>query len=102
MEEAAQSQRQAILDAALAELVARGIDEFTVEGVAKRAGVDPRVIIQMWGDRRVLLLDAQLSRAHLRVPTPDTGSLRGDALAVPASLAEQTESPQWRGPIFST
>ncbi|MGO9043269.1 MAG: TetR/AcrR family transcriptional regulator [Mycobacterium sp.] len=97
MEEAAQSQRQAILDAALAELVARGIDEFTVEGVAKRAGVDPRVIIQMWGDRRVLLLDAQLSRAHLRVPTPDTGSLRGDALAVAASLAEQTQSPQWRG-----
>jgi AcrR family transcriptional regulator len=30
--------RQAILDAALAEMVARGIDEFTVAGVAARAG----------------------------------------------------------------
>ena len=64
MEEAAQSQRQAIHDAALDELVARGIDDFTVEGVAKRAGVDPRVIIQIWHDWRVLLMEAQLSLAR--------------------------------------
>ena len=39
--------RQAIRDAAIAELIARGIDGFTIEGVAERAGVDPRAITQI-------------------------------------------------------
>lgn len=96
MEEATQSQRRAIRDAALDELVARGIDGFTVEGVAKRAGVDPRVIIQMWHDRRVLLMEAQLSVAREHAPTPDTGSLRADLLALTESLAELAKTPQGR------
>ena len=96
VEEAVHARRQAILDAAIAELIARGIDDFTVEGVAKRAGVDPRVIIEMWHDHRVLLMDAQLSRAHRRMPTPDTGSLRGDLEAFAAMLAEMAGAPERR------
>ena len=88
--------RQTILDAALAELLARGIDDFTVKGVATRAGVDPRVIIATWNDRRVLLMDAQLSRAHRLMPIPDTGSLRGDLEAFAAMLAEMAEAPERR------
>lgn len=96
MNDAAGPSRQAILDAALAELLARGIDDFTVEGVAKRAGVDPRVIIDRWHDRRILLVDAQFGRGRQGLVTPDTGTLRGDVLAVAAALADQAESPTWQ------
>ena len=51
MDNLAPMRRQAVLDAALAELLARGIDDFTVKGVATRAGVDPRVIVATWNDR---------------------------------------------------
>ena len=68
-EEAAQA-RQAIRRGAIAELIARGIDDFTVKGVATRAGVDPSDILQIWHDRRVLLMDAQLSRASEALPLP--------------------------------
>ncbi len=71
-------QRRKFLDAALAELALVGIDRFSIERVATRVGVDPQVIIAIWHDRRVLLMDAVLSRAREHVPVPDIGSLRGD------------------------
>ena len=80
--------RQAILDAALAEVVARGIDNFSVAAVARRAGVEVGLINEIWGDGRVLLLDAQLASASRQVPLPDTGSLVGDLQALSESQAE--------------
>lgn len=50
-----------------------------------------------WRDRRVLLMDAQLSRAHRLMPIPDTGSLRGDLDAFAAMLAEMAAAPERRG-----
>lgn len=96
--------REVILASAVAELVARGIDGFTVEGVASRAGVEARVILRMWADRRMLLIDAQLSRMHQEIPLPDTGSLRGDLLAFTAAQAELAKRPQgraWIGRLLS-
>jgi AcrR family transcriptional regulator len=90
------ARRQAILDAAMAELVAVGIDNFAAEGIAERAGVDPAVIRRDWGDHRVLLMDAQLSRARQSVPTPDTGSLAGDLAVLAESLDQLAGSHQWR------
>ena len=87
---------QSIRDAALEELVAMGIDDFTLGGVAARIGGDPATVIEALGDRRVLLMDALLSRARQVIPTPDTGTLRDDLLAFTASLTEQATSPQWR------
>lgn len=88
--------RQGILEAALAEVIARGIDAFTVDGVAARAGVDVSVITGIWGDGRVLLLEAQLASSSQRVPLPDTGSLRGDLQALSASQAELAETATGR------
>lgn len=96
MENRGSAGRQAILDAALAEVVAKGIDQFTVEGVAARADVEPDAINQLWGDRRVLLLEAQLGAATQRVPVPDTGSLRDDLEALMASSAELAATAQGR------
>jgi len=89
-------QRQAILSAALHELLLRGIDDFTLECVADRAGVDPAVIIQEWGDRRVLLMDAMFSEGRQQIPIPDTGSLAGDFEALAAALSALAALPLWR------
>ena len=83
----AEAIREVVLKAAFDELVDRGIDRFTVDRVAKRAGVEPDVIIAIWGDRRILLMDAVLSSSESVIPIPDTGTLRGDlALAVEAAV----------------
>ena len=50
----------AIRTAAMAELAATGVDDFTLDGVAKRAGVDVKAIVAHWHDRRVLLMEAML------------------------------------------
>ncbi|WP_328354064.1 TetR/AcrR family transcriptional regulator [Mycobacterium sp. NBC_00419] len=88
--------QQAILAAALAEVISAGIDAFSLERVAKRAGVDKSAITRIWGDRRVLLLDAQLSSSAQRVPIPDTGRLRGDLLALVGSLVELSQTAEGR------
>lgn len=83
----AEAIRGVVLKAAFDELVDRGIDRFTVDRVAKRAGVEPDVIIAIWGDRRILLMDAVLSSSESVIPIPDTGTLRGDlALAFEAAV----------------
>lgn len=76
-----------MLQAAFDELVDRGIDRFQVDRVAKRAGIERDVILTMWIDRRILLMDAVLSSSESVIPIPDTGTLRGDlALAVEAAV----------------
>ena len=47
------------------ELLCRGIDGMTAEHIAERAGVDPSVIVEVWGDWRTLFLDAALTDAEL-------------------------------------
>ncbi len=91
-----QAHRQSILDAAIAEFLARGIDGFSLKRVAARAGVGQSAITCLWHDRRVLLLDAQLTIARQRVATPDTGSLRGDLRAVAAVLADEVATAEGR------
>ncbi len=83
-----------MLRAAFDELVDRGIDRFHVDRVAKRAGVERDVILTMWVDRRILLMDAVLSSSASVIPIPDTGSLRGDlsqALEVAVDIASTRE-----------
>lgn len=79
--------KDSIFDAVIAEFVASGTDNFSTEAVARRAGVDPHVIDAQWRDRRVLLMDAMLTRADQLCPNLDTGSLSGDLEAVAASAA---------------
>ncbi len=80
--------RRIILQAAFDELVVTGIDRFSFDRVAARAGVDAGVIETLWHDRRVLLMDAVLSSSESTIPIPDTGTLRGDlALSVESAVA---------------
>jgi AcrR family transcriptional regulator len=73
----------ALLDAAWAELTDRGYDDLTIDAVATRAGTSRAVLYRRWPSKQDLVL-ATLAQ-HVKtefVAAPDTGSLRGDVLAV--------------------
>ena len=73
----------ALLDAAWAELTETGYDDLTIEAVATRAGTSRAVLYRRWPNKQDLVLATLLD--HVRsdpVPTPDTGSLRGDVVAL--------------------
>lgn len=78
-----QELEEALLDAAYAELVESGLAAFTFDGVATRAQTSRPVLYRRWPTREELVIAA--IRHHdqrTRPPVPDTGTLRGDLLAV--------------------
>jgi AcrR family transcriptional regulator len=58
-----------------------GFDTLSIKEIAERAEVNESSIYRRWGTKADLVVDALLSRLGHEVPTPDTGSLRGDLLA---------------------
>jgi AcrR family transcriptional regulator len=73
----------AILDAAWQQLLAEGYAGFTIDAVANRAGTSKPVLYRRWPSRDDLLRAAVSHRGAQDVtPAPDTGSLRGDVLAL--------------------
>ncbi|WP_419998893.1 TetR/AcrR family transcriptional regulator [Streptomyces boninensis] len=73
----------ALLGAAWAELTERGYAAFTLEAVAKRAGTSTPVIYRRWANK-ALMVEAAIAHASARrvIDVPDTGSLRGDLIAI--------------------
>jgi AcrR family transcriptional regulator len=73
----------AILRAAWEELVAVGYTGLTMEGVAARARTGKQVLYRRWHNRAELVLAAMRHHTGSIVErVPDTGTLRGDVLAV--------------------
>jgi AcrR family transcriptional regulator len=70
--------RAAVLQAAVELLADRGYEATTLPDVARRAGVHPTTVYRRWHSKQGLLTDAMLVYAAENIPTPDTGSLRGD------------------------
>jgi AcrR family transcriptional regulator len=70
--------RAAVLRAAFELLADRGYEGTTLPEVARRAGVHPTTVYRRWHSKQGLLTDAMLVYAAENIPTPDTGSLRGD------------------------
>src|SRR5258706_7792397 len=70
--------RQAVLDAAFAELGEKGYGGLSIEAVALRSGVAKTTVYRRWPTRDELVADALDSRSDRDEPVPDTGSLRGD------------------------
>lgn len=86
--------RAAALEATLAELAESGYAELTLARVASRAGVNKTTVYRRWRTREALVLDAMLELAGEGVKIPDTGSLRGDLLAIARGSAATASSPQ--------
>lgn len=91
-----ESLKDRIFDAAMTEMLSIGLDDFSLKRVASRAEVDRELIAERWHDRRVLLMEAMLSRATDVFPMPDTGSLRGDLQAIADSWAAIVATPEGR------
>src|SRR5215469_6046499 len=73
----------ALLDAAWAELQETGYQKLTMEGVAERAGTSRAVLYRRWRNRPELVIATlRRHRPMLSAQVPDTGSLRGDVLAL--------------------
>lgn len=73
----------ALLDAAWTELQAAGYAGLTMEAVADRAGTSRAVLYRRWRNRPELVLAViRRHRPLLSGEIPDTGSLRGDVLAL--------------------
>lgn len=106
---------QVILDAAAAVLAECGVQGFSVDAVAARAGVGKATIYRRWPSRAELLLEI----AHLGTPdvtVPDTGSVREDLVRLtsammrkmrdtpagrilPAVMAEAAVNPEMRATL---
>jgi AcrR family transcriptional regulator len=73
----------ALLDAAWQELQESGYAKLTMERVAERAETSRAVIYRRWRNRAELVIAAMRHRQPVLSGTiPDTGTLRGDMLAV--------------------
>lgn len=74
---------RAILDAAWDELAAVGYSQVTMAGIAVRAGTNKAALYRRWANRTELLAAAISRRVvPLGEALVDTGSLRGDVIAV--------------------
>jgi AcrR family transcriptional regulator len=76
---------KAILKAAAEIVIASGLAEMTIEGVAERAGVGKASIYRRWPSKGALAFDAVVDTIVTAEPTPDTGSLEGDLTRVAES-----------------
>ena len=77
----------ALLAAAWDELVTRGYAGATYEGVAARAGTSRPVVYRRWPTKQELTLAAVRHRGgHDQPPDPNTGTLRGDLVALLTDL----------------
>jgi AcrR family transcriptional regulator len=78
-----ESARRATLDAAAELLLANGLDSVSMDAVAERAGVSKATIYRWWPTKETLALEALYHEWDTARPsTRDTGSLRGDLLAL--------------------
>jgi AcrR family transcriptional regulator len=73
---------EAILEATIALLAELGYDRMTVDAVASRAGVSKPTIYRRWPEGKEQLVGAAVARCKEEIPVIDTGSLRGDLVAL--------------------
>jgi AcrR family transcriptional regulator len=69
---------EAILAATLQLLTEKALRDISMEEIARKAGVGKATIYKWWPSKTYVALDAFLKNLNRRVPTPDTGSARGD------------------------
>lgn len=84
---------EAILEATLAELAETGYARLTMERVAERARAGKASVYRRWPGRIELVLDAVYHAAPDLADPPDTGTLRGDLLALLGGAAAMLSGP---------
>jgi AcrR family transcriptional regulator len=93
--------RRTVLTAAFDELTDNGAANATVAGVAQRSGVHETTIYRRWITRENLFVDAMLNRSAQAIPAPDTGTTRGDLLAIVRAVIAYLTSPGGRAVLHA-
>jgi AcrR family transcriptional regulator len=86
--------KEAVLTVTYQLLSEGGIGGVSIDEVSRRSGVSKTTIYRHWPSRSTLLLDA-CSKLGSRPEIPDTGSLKGDILALATYLADQLRTGRW-------
>jgi len=85
---------EAAIKAAVLDIVIdQGVGGVTMESVAARAGTSKPVLYRRWDGRAALLRDTLVPLAMSAIPHADTGSYRGDMLAILHGWADFFASP---------
>lgn len=75
--------RDVVIEKAAIELLREvGYERLSIEAVAARAQVSKSTIYRRWKNKAELVTDAVHHYAHCKMPSIDTGSLRGDLIEV--------------------
>ena len=82
-----------ILAAASALILLRGFESMTVDEVASNAGVGKATVYRRWSRKEDLAVAAMEQLYSDEIPSPDTGSIRGDLEAMFASVLGFVNSP---------
>ena len=88
--------RARVMPAALDELARWGVERFSIEAMAERHHLDPVMIHRYWGGRQRLIVDAALADAEAFTSATDTGSLRGDLLALARNAVVKLNTEEGR------
>ncbi|MGH2769463.1 MAG: TetR/AcrR family transcriptional regulator [Actinomycetota bacterium] len=64
----------------------RGVGGVSMEAVATRAGVGKATIYRRWPTKAALIKEGLATYARQQVPMPDTGTIRGDLVALLRSI----------------
>ena len=86
----------AILEATIAEVDEVGYADLTMEGVAERARASKASVYRRWPGKVALVVDAVRHALPDPAALVDTGTLRGDLLAVLRAVGEQLAGPAGR------
>jgi AcrR family transcriptional regulator len=87
---------EVILRAALRILQQDGYAGLTIEGVAAAAGVGRPTIYRRWPSKTALVVAALGQSTQIALPEVDTGSLRGDLVALQRRQVELMSAPMSR------
>ena len=83
---------EGILQATLEQLAVVGFRALSIEEVAARAGVNKTTVYRRWPTKVSLVRAAMESLAESSLVQPDTGSLRGDLLAICRTFTARVSS----------
>ncbi len=92
--------RDVAIESAAIELLREvGYERLSIEAVAHRASVSKSTIYRRWKNKAELIADAVHHYAFCKMPTFDTGSLRGDLIAVISEKVRTMQSAD--GQLFA-
>jgi AcrR family transcriptional regulator len=94
--------RRAVFDATLTLLAEHDRHPFTIEAVARLAGVNKTTLYRNWASKTALILAAAEDRSENIIANQPTGNVEEDLVAFLTSVAASITSPLGRALIIST